>query len=98
VDSLAFALLLWFCVELNMRSMELRRSAIPTVPATLSWLAGAGLVAGSTALLWLVVSAIDSSAPAGGLFSRVLAVGAVVVLAVLVSGLPRGRRDRTLPG
>ncbi len=98
VGSLAFALLLWFSVELNMRSMDLRRSVIPTVAATLSWLVGAGLVAGSTALLWLVVSAIDSSAPAGGLSSRVLAVGAVVAFAVMVSGLRWGRRDRTLPG
>lgn len=98
VDSLVFALLLWLTVELNMRSMELRRSVVPTGPATVSWLVGVGVVAGSTALLWLVVSAIESSAPAGGILSRVLAIGAVVAVAAMVSGLPRGRKDRALPG
>jgi len=99
VATLAFALLLWLCVELNMRSMELRRSVVPSPGAVRSWLAGVGAVAGGTVLLWVVVSAIDSSAPAGGILFRLLAVVAVVAVAVIVSGTPRGRRnDPGLPG
>lgn len=98
VDTLVFALLLWLCVEFNERSMELRRSVVPTIAATVNWISGVGVVAGSTALLWLVVSAVDSAAPAGGILSRVLAVAAVVGLAVMVSGLSKGRKGGTLPG
>ncbi len=99
VDTLVFALLLWLCVESTMRSMELRRSIVPTRAATLGWLGNVAMVAGGTALVWVVVSAIESSAPTGGILFRVLAVIAVVALAAIVSGIPRGRRNDTrLPG
>lgn len=100
VVTLAAAVLLWLHVELVMRSMELRRAVAPSTPAAASWIATVVAVVGGTVVLWLVIGAVEAGAPPGGLMYRLLAVGGVVIVALLASGIlvRRGETGPRLPG
>jgi hypothetical protein len=92
--SLATGVLLWLHFELSVRSMELRRRVVPTRSAGINWVAGTVGTAALVLALWLLVGVVEATAPDGGVVFRVLAVAAVVVVAVIVSGISLvGRRE-----
>ncbi|MFO7300618.1 MAG: hypothetical protein DIU67_010575 [Actinomycetes bacterium] len=94
VHTLVVAVLVWLHLEAHLLSIDLRPAYRPTGRAWVTRASGAALVSLATLFLWLLAGMLERDAPAGGLTFRLTALGAVVVVAVLVSGLPW----RDMPG